>query len=82
MNKVTFSRSLIATKSLERSIDEDLFDVTQRFGADDDEIISKVTTMQHVIEDVMGSLRHKLLRLEHEINTLNEKREETNERPE
>lgn len=74
--KNTLSKSLIATKTLENAVDVDLFSVVQKYGHDDHEVLAMINHVHSIIEVTMGSLRAKLLKLEHELNELDEKREE------
>lgn len=72
--KVSLSKSIIATKRVEESIDDDLWSVMERFGPSDDQAMTLIQDVQSVFEMTMGSLRHKLLKLEHDLNTLADKR--------
>lgn len=74
--RVSFEKSLIATKHLESAVDKDLFSVMQSYGYEDEEAMALVNHLHSIFEVTMGSLRAKLLKLEIDLNKLDEKREE------
>lgn len=76
MQKNSLQQSILATKTLESAIDRDLFSIMKRYGSDDGEAASMLQHVQSMVEITMGSLRAKLQKLEIDLNTLNDKREE------
>lgn len=73
--KISLYNSLMAAKKLENAIEKDLFAIITKHD-DSQEIVATISHMRNVTEDVMASFRAKLLKLEHDVNTIIEKREE------
>lgn len=71
-----FSKSLLATRDAEKKVERELFDAIDRYDGLDDKAVANIQTTSMIIQDMLTAIRMKIVKLEHDLNTLDKKREE------